>query len=152
MFGAKWQLMYCLYSCRRWSINSSILSIARFNVFILKFYLKKIRTCSTTCPAGYIQGANTCETCDANCKTCSPLVKATCLSCDSAVGYLQADACTPTCVGNFYEDDDTATCLICNTWCATCYGTGNTKCYTCVVGKYHRTDVSNTCSDTCPAG
>ena len=96
-------------------------------------------TCTACTSPGYyiVSTTQTCEACDASCKTCSGSTATDCLSCYTGQYLLAANSSCVSCnVDGYYQDTETQTCKACDTSCQTCSGSAATNCLSCPTGKY----------------
>ena len=96
-------------------------------------------TCATCTAPGYyiVSATQTCELCDASCKTCNGPAATNCLTCYTGKYLLAANnSCVSCNIDGYYQDTGTQTCKLCDTSCKTCSGTAATNCLSCPTGKY----------------
>ena len=88
---------------------------------------------------GYYQDtiAQTCNTCDLSCQTCTGAAATNCLTCNTGKYLLAANnSCVACDVDGYYQDTLAQTCEACDTSCQTCSGSAATSCVSCPTGKY----------------
>ncbi|EAR88128.2 zinc finger lsd1 subclass family protein (macronuclear) [Tetrahymena thermophila SB210] len=110
------------------------------------------KSCVTTCPNGtYLNASiNQCTPCDPTCTTCNGPSNTQCMSCTLPKYYQQTSGqCVITCNINQYQDSSSATCINCNSSCASCSGGGQNNCLSCS-GSLFLDLNTNTCVSNCP--
>ena len=103
-------------------------------------------TCISCNVNGYYQDTSTqtCEVCEASCKTCSGPDSSNCLSCHSGKYLLaQNSSCVDCNTNGYFIDSSTQTCKACDSSCKTCNGPASSNCLSCSSGK--QLSQSNAC-------
>ena len=108
--------------------------------------------CNEECSPGSLNVVGYCTTCDAACLTCAKSLT-NCLVCASPSQVLLNGACLDECPAKFFSNG-TRTCEQCHTNCASCAGTSENDCLTCVENR--QLDIQNSTLSTgscdCPVG
>ncbi|KAL4499150.1 hypothetical protein ABPG72_017052 [Tetrahymena utriculariae] len=106
--------------------------------------------CVTNCSPGKYKSptSNVCLNCSSNCNTCSPTNPSSCLSCTLPYYFQYRDStCQLTCQPDQYRDNNSVSCINCNTSCTTCLGSQNTDCLSCTGTFLQNTQCVSSCQD-----
>ena len=111
-------------------------------------------TCVSTCPSGTFTSNGACLPCHPDCQTCAGPGFDKCATCRPSRPVLSSNGrCLLTCGKNQFYDissGGTGACTNCDSFCATCTGSGSSNCLTCPGGRVLR---GGTCVDArCPGG
>lgn len=111
---------------------------------------------STDCPAGTYADSTTyqCTSCpsSSNCSTCSNATGTiVCGSCRYNSFMTNAGTCSSTCASNQFANLANASCVDCDSSCATCYSQTNNSCVTCASNKFLlQNSTGGYCLTSCP--
>ncbi len=124
----------CLENCNSCTNNTKCLNCASSTRYFYSTDDGLLDHCVDKCPGGYYPTTDfTCEPCLDHCELCG--TKGHCAQCASGyflyVVSVDEDKCLSPCNAGYYGDNDTQTCAVCDSYCATCHGAGSTQCDTC---------------------
>ncbi|KAL4512376.1 hypothetical protein ABPG72_005378 [Tetrahymena utriculariae] len=114
----------CDVSCKTCSgqFNDSCLSCNE------SYSLNSKYKCVSVCPDNTFSQNNICQDCDPSCATCSQAGK--CSTCPTGQ-YIFNNTLCQTCPSNYYGDDASKSCKLCDSSCLTCKGSNNSDCLSC---------------------
>ena len=139
-------------TCANWNDASQCLTCVTglyLQANLVPSYCKS--TCTNTSTYKYITN-NTCLTCDSTCLTCSAGTLNDCLTCSTTYLLLPPgpSACSSICNIGYYPADPAKQCLICDSTCKECSGSGSSSCTSCKANTYLQTLSGPTqCLNTC---
>lgn len=122
---------------------------------------KDVTTCDLECPTGYVKGTDSSADNLGNiCLKCNPCLTcqnnpSECISCPDTL-FLDSisKTCNSSCSINSgtWPNMITHTCDLCHSSCTKCYGSGTTKCKSCLYPNYNLNLLTDSCVEICPDG
>ena len=150
--------MPCHTSCAACNSNATDCSSCRNVTGIVYFHINS-NSCIVACPIGYAAQIwnNTCVLCHPYCSKCFRPDQFSFTNCkiyNSTIYYLiyGATTCSDICPPGQFASSTSVLCLVCDSNCATCYGTSKncTSCY--LVNGFYVYLFNNICLKVCPTG
>lgn len=148
----------CHDSCQTCEKNATDCPDCR-NVTGIIYYNLDSTSCLVRCPNGYygFDANNTCVLCHEYCSRCFGPDEFSCTACRTHNGtayhlIFGSNTCNETCPEGEYANSTSHLCLVCDSNCATCFGTAR-NCTSCfLVNGFYVYLHGSICIQECPAG